>query len=166
MTPTANSKLRPERSLNTAEVTEWNRKLKWGSSHSRKENGDVRRNQKAHVLHSKAPVLGASLFRSPSTCSGQQLNSPSQLPRTTGERYLFIVLPHMAFRNTASSCSATCPAGKGQLQESMRCKYIQGRPCSKLFCSIAPVLILAASLPPPPKRVFHTRTEEISKEKC
>lgn len=83
--PTANSKLRPELNLNRAEVTEWNRKLKGGFAHSGKEKEDVRRNQKAHVLHKKALVLGehTSLFLSSSTCSGEQLNNSTQLVRDT-----------------------------------------------------------------------------------
>lgn len=103
--PNSKQQEQPELSLNRAEVTEQNRKLKLGFSHSRKENGGVRRDQKAHVLHSNVPVVGehTSLFLLSSACSGEQLNNSSQLPGTTGDRSPFIFLPHETLRNTAAN---------------------------------------------------------------
>lgn len=154
----ANSKLRPELNLNRAEVTEWNRKLNLGFSHSRKEKGDVRRNQKAHVLHSKALVVGehASLFLLSSTCSGEWLNNPTQLPGTTGEKYPFIFLPHTALRDNDASCSAACLTGKGQLQKSPELQMYPGQALFWIFLLYSPCLFLAVSSPPAPQiRVSH-----------
>lgn len=150
-TPTANSKLWPELNLNRAEVTEWNRKLKLSFSHSRKEKGDVRRNQKAHVLHSKALVLGehASLFLLPSTHSEERLNSPSQLPGTTGERYPFIFLPHTAL--TLPDALQSALQEQSNCRQALKCKRIKARPYSEFFYCIAPV----PSPLPPQIRVWH-----------
>lgn len=92
----------PELNLKRAEVTEQNRKFKF-FSHSKKENGDVRRNQKAHVLQSKGLVMGEHTLLLSSARSGEQLNDPSQLPGTTGDKSPFIFLPRGTLRNTASN---------------------------------------------------------------
>lgn len=152
----------PELNLNRAEVTELNRKLKLGFSHSKKDSVGVRRKQKAHVLHSKVLAMGEhiSLFLLSSASQERDWTTPvnchAQLE--TDSLLSSYLVWHSGILLLTSSLG---PAEKGNCRNTPNSRCIQDKTYSE-FCIAQPPLFLAASLPPCPPKEFHIRREGMS----